>query len=56
MGIGFSALAATIFALKLAPMEWFNHLDLSHVFLGFATWCFYLGGKELLQSTNGSEH
>ncbi len=51
LGIGFSVIAAVIFALKLAPMEWFNHLDFSHVFLGLSIWYFYLGARELLQIT-----
>ncbi len=52
LGIGFSALAALIFVLKIAPMNWFNHLDLSHLILGLATSFFYLGAKELLKATS----
>lgn len=54
IAIGFSFVAALVFALKLAPMKWFNHMDLSHVFLGLSFWFFYLGGKELLRSTRES--
>jgi len=52
IGIGLSALAATVFGVGISIHTWFNYMDLSHVIIGFATWCNFLGAKELLKQTH----
>ncbi|MDX5320620.1 MAG: hypothetical protein LPK45_05950 [Bacteroidota bacterium] len=51
IAIACSACAAAVFGLKISPLLWFNHLDLSHVFFMGSTWFFMLGGLSLLKET-----
>ncbi len=44
----FSAVLSVIAHLgKIAPHKWFNHLDVSHMFMALSMWLVYLGVKEL---------
>lgn len=51
-GIGATFLAGVVFTIKLSiNSDYFNHLDLSHLFLGLSTVCFYKGAKSFLTET-----
>lgn len=39
---------ATFFLLKIGVSKWFNHVDISHVFMMVASVFFYFGGKDLI--------
>jgi len=39
---------ATFFVLKIGLSKWFNHVDISHVFMMVASVLFYLGAKHLI--------
>lgn len=43
MAVAFSAVGALIFMNKLGISIWFNHFDISHIFLAFSAWFFYKG-------------
>lgn len=55
IAIGISFVAGVVFLAQIGFGKWFNHLDLSHVFLGLSAWYFYLGAKRLL-SEKGPIH
>jgi hypothetical protein len=42
-GVGFAALAVGTHIAKLAPSVWFNHLDVSHVFMALGLFTMYKG-------------
>jgi len=43
IAVAFSAVGALIFMNKLGISIWFNHFDISHIFLAFSAWFFYKG-------------
>jgi hypothetical protein len=43
IGVGFAALAVASHIAKLAPSVWFNHLDVSHVFMAIGLYIMYRG-------------
>ena len=45
IAIAFSGLAALVFSFKISLGEWFNHLDISHVFMAASAYFFYRGAK-----------
>ena len=47
IAIAISALAATVHLTKFTVHVWFNHLDLSHVFMAVAAYVFYLGAIKI---------
>lgn len=47
LGTGFAALAALTHAFHIAINEWFNHNDISHIFMAFGIYFYYLGAKNL---------
>jgi len=52
MGVGFCILAVTVHLAKIAISRWFNHLDLSHVFMCISLYVMYLGVKKEQQPFN----
>ena len=48
IAVGFSAIGALFFMNKWGLSPWFNHFDISHVFMTFSAICFYNGAKEIL--------
>ena len=46
-GIGFAALSALTFSLKLSPHEWMNYLAISHIWMAMATIFIYLGAVKI---------
>jgi Family of unknown function (DUF6962) len=48
IAVGFSAIGALFFMNKLGFSPWFNHFDISHVFMTCSAYYFYLGAKEIL--------
>jgi hypothetical protein len=47
IAVAISALAATVHLTKFTVHVWFNHLDLSHVFMAGAAYVFYLGAVKI---------
>jgi hypothetical protein len=45
-GVGVSALAALVHIAKFSLHEWFNYIDLSHVFMAVGSYLFYLGADK----------
>lgn len=43
--VGVSALAAVVHMAKISPHTWFNHNDLSHIFMALGSYLFYLGAS-----------
>jgi hypothetical protein len=56
IAVGFSALAATTFQLQIGLHKWFNHFDVSHIFMTIAAWIFYLSAMEMTKKVNVIEH
>jgi hypothetical protein len=48
IAIGFSAIGALFFMNKWGFSPWFNHFDISHVFMTFSAIFFYIGSKDVL--------
>jgi len=48
IAVGFSAIGALFFMNKWGLSPWFNHYDISHVFMTFSAFYFYIGSKEIL--------
>ncbi|MBU8893911.1 MAG: hypothetical protein KOO66_14110 [Bacteroidales bacterium] len=48
IAVGFSAIGALFFMNKWGICPWFNHFDISHVFMTFSAIYFYFGAKEIL--------
>ncbi|MFC2151976.1 DUF6962 family protein [Bacteroidota bacterium] len=48
IAVGFSALGALFFMNKWGFSPWFNHFDISHIFMTFSALYFYIGSKEIL--------
>lgn len=48
MAVGFSAIGALFFMNKWGIGPWFNHYDISHLFMTFSAIYFYKGAKEIL--------
>jgi len=46
LGVGFCVVAVICHLAKLAISKWFNHLDLSHVFMGIAMYVMYMGVRK----------
>jgi len=44
-GVGFCVLAVLVHVFKLAISVWFNHLDLSHIFMALSMFTMYRGVK-----------
>ena len=49
-GIYQAGIAAFVFALKLSPHEYFNHLVFGHLFMVLSSWAFYKGVEAKLES------
>jgi hypothetical protein len=45
--VGISSLAALVHLSGFTINRWFNHLDLSHLFMAFSAYLFFLGAKRL---------
>jgi uncharacterized membrane protein len=43
IGVGFAVLAVATHIARLAPSVWFNHLDVSHVFMALGLYTMYKG-------------
>lgn len=48
IAVAFSAIGALIFMNKLGISIWFNHFDISHIFLAFSAWYFYKGSMLII--------
>lgn len=48
LAVGFSAIGALFFMNKWGFSPWFNHFDISHLFMTCSAFYFYLGAKEIL--------
>ncbi len=48
IAVGFSAIGALFFMNKWGISPWFNHFDISHIFMTFSAIYFYIGTKEIL--------
>ncbi|MEA3445234.1 MAG: hypothetical protein U9R19_10975 [Bacteroidota bacterium] len=48
VAVGFAAIGALIYLNKWGISIWFNHFDISHVFMAISAFMFYKGGKQLL--------
>lgn len=48
MAVGFSAIGALFFMNQWGFGPWFNHFDVSHIFMTFSAFFFYKGSKEIL--------
>jgi len=48
IAIGFSSIGALFFMNKWGLGPWFNHFDISHIFMTFSAIFFYKGAKEVL--------
>jgi hypothetical protein len=54
IAVGFSAISALIYMNEWDVSKWFNHSDLSHIFLVITAWFFYLGAVQIANdSING---
>lgn len=47
-GVLVSAIGAFFFVFKIGLDKWFNHIDISHVFMMFASVLYYRGAKNLI--------
>ena len=47
IGVFFAAISALIYMNEIALHAYFNHYDISHIFMAIAAWVFYLGAKNL---------
>ena len=47
LGVGISSLAAIVHLSGFTINRWFNHLDLSHLFMAFSAFVFFLAAKKL---------
>lgn len=45
--VGVSSLAALIFMNEIGISKWFNHYDISHIFMAVCAWTFYEGVKKI---------
>jgi hypothetical protein len=48
IAIAFSAVGALFFMNKWGIGPWFNHFDISHIFLAFSAWFFYKGSMLII--------
>lgn len=48
--VGLMAMACIVFVGKISPHIWFNHFDLSHLFMTFSAYVFYMGSKILVEN------
>lgn len=55
LGILMAVFSAIVHSLKLAPHKWFNHLDLSHVFLFSSVLFFFNAAKENITEESVAE-
>lgn len=53
MGIGVFLLSGITFAAKISLNTWFNHVDLTHVFLAVAAWVIYQSILRMSRFTRG---
>lgn len=49
--VGAAACAALFFSLKISINKWFNHVDISHIFMAISAFLFYLGFVKILSRT-----
>lgn len=47
VAVGVSTMAATVHLTKFILHDWFNHLDLGHIFMAIAAYLFYLGARRI---------
>jgi len=47
LAIGVIGIAAFFFTTKISISPWFNHMDISHVFMAIGIWIFYVAAKKL---------
>lgn len=58
IGVGNAVIAGLVYIYRLGVHEWFNHVDISHLFLCIASWQFYLACKKMItgsRQTSGIE-
>ncbi len=48
VAVGFAAIGALVFLNKWGISIWFNHFDISHVFMAISAFMFFKGGEQLL--------
>ncbi len=48
-GVAMCVISAIVFSMQWGLGIWFNHLDVSHVWMALGAWCFYLGGMKVAQ-------
>lgn len=48
IAVGISAVSALIYMNEWGISKWFNHFDISHIFMTASAYTFYLGGKRIL--------
>jgi predicted membrane channel-forming protein YqfA (hemolysin III family) len=51
LGVLFSSIGAFFFVFKIGLDKWFNHLDMSHLFMMIASVLYYKGAKNLIVGT-----
>jgi hypothetical protein len=49
LAVGVSAIGAYFFVFKIGLDKWFNHVDISHVFMMIASVLFYKGARNLIE-------
>ncbi len=49
IAVGFSGISALIYMNEWGISKWFNHYDISHIFMAVSALCFYLGSKRILK-------
>lgn len=49
IAVGFSAISALIYMNEWGISKWFNHYDISHIFMAISALYFYLGSKRILK-------
>ena len=49
LAVGFAAIGALVYLNEWSISIWFNHFDISHVFMAISAYTFYRGGKRLLE-------
>lgn len=50
IGVGFSAISALIYMNEWGISKWFNHYDISHMFMAVAAYFFYIGAMEIINN------
>lgn len=49
MGVAATACCAIVYIFEIVIDDWFNHLDLAHIFMTIAAWFTFLGAKVMVK-------